>query len=149
MGCSCHERPDHDTGEQDKQRSRQSIAPSHVAFARKRPRSGDSPQHCRQDQKLRQKEGNHNDSQQGTKPKADLERIWQSHFRHMKVGLEMTVIGMAAEDDKVAAEIRSHAELTNGRVYENQNLMLRTIRRGRITETTEYADILLIADMFG
>jgi ketosteroid isomerase-like protein len=67
----------------------------------------------------------------------------------MKDGLDMTVIGMVAEGDKVAAEIRSHADLTDGRVYENQYHMLFTVRQGKIAEVKEYADILLIANLFG
>jgi hypothetical protein len=34
-----------------------------------------------------------------------MERIWGNLFGHMKAGLEMIVIGMVAEGDKVAAEI--------------------------------------------
>jgi ketosteroid isomerase-like protein len=78
-----------------------------------------------------------------------MERIWRGLFRHMKDGLEMTVIGMVAEGDKVAAEIRSHADLTDGRVYENQYHMLFIVRQGKIVEVKEYADTLLIASMFG
>jgi ketosteroid isomerase-like protein len=85
----------------------------------------------------------------GTKSKADMERIWRGLFSHMEDGLEMTVIGMVAEDDKVAVEIRSHADLTDGRVYENQYHMLFTLRQGKIVGVKEYADTLLIADMFG
>lgn len=85
----------------------------------------------------------------GTKSKADMERIWGNLFGHMKNGLEMNIIGMIAEGDKVAAEIRSHADLTDGRVYENQYHMLFTHRRGKIAEVREYADTLLIATMFG
>ncbi len=85
----------------------------------------------------------------GTKSRADMERIWRGLFSHMEDGLEMTVIGMVAEDDKVAVEIRSHADLTDGRVYENQYHMLFTLRQGKIVGVKEYADTLLIADMFG
>ncbi len=85
----------------------------------------------------------------GHKSRADMERIWGSLFGRMKDGLEMTVIGMVAEGDKVAAEIRSHADLTDGRVYENQYHMLFTVRQGKIVEVKEYADTLLIATMFG
>jgi ketosteroid isomerase-like protein len=85
----------------------------------------------------------------GTKSKADMERIWGGLFRHMKDGLQMTVIGMVAEGDKVAAEIRSHADLTDGRSYENQYHMLFTLRQGKIVEVKEYADTLLIANVFG
>ena len=76
-------------------------------------------------------------SSAGTKSKADMERIWRSLFSRMKNGLEMTVIGMVAEGDKVAAEIRSRADLTDGRVYENQYHMLFTIRNGKIVEVRE------------
>ncbi|HEV2560296.1 MAG TPA: nuclear transport factor 2 family protein [Microvirga sp.] len=70
-------------------------------------------------------------------------------FGHMKDGLEMTVIGRVAEGDKVAAEIRSHADLADGRVYENQYHMLFTIRHGKNVEVKEYPDTLLIAKIFG
>lgn len=85
----------------------------------------------------------------GTKSKADMEGIWGDLFSHMKDGLQMTVIGMVADGDKVAAEIRSHADLTDGRVYQNQYHMLFTFRQGKIVEVKEYADTLLIATMFG
>ena len=85
----------------------------------------------------------------GTKSKADMERIWGGLFGHMKDGLEVTVIGMVAEGDKVAAEVRSHADLTDGRIYENQYHLLFTLRDGKIVEVKEYADTLLIAHMFG
>lgn len=85
----------------------------------------------------------------GTKSRADMERIWGNLFRQMQGGLEMTVIGMVAEEDKVAVEVRSHADLSDGRVYENQYHMLFTVRHGEIAEVREYADTLLIAKMFG
>jgi ketosteroid isomerase-like protein len=85
----------------------------------------------------------------GAKSKADMERIWGNLFRQMQDGLEMTVIGMIAEGDKVAAEVRSHADLSDGRVYENQYHMLFTVRQGEIVDVKEYADTLLIAKMFG
>jgi ketosteroid isomerase-like protein len=85
----------------------------------------------------------------GTKSKADMERIWGNMFRQMKNGPAMNVIGMVAEGDKVAAEVRSHADLSDGRVYENQYHMLFTVRDGEIVEVKEYADTLLIANMFG
>jgi ketosteroid isomerase-like protein len=85
----------------------------------------------------------------GTKSKSDMERIWGNLFSQMRNGLEMTVIGMVAEGDKVAAEVRSYADLSDGRVYENQYHMLFTIREGEIVEVKEYADTLLITKMFG
>ena len=85
----------------------------------------------------------------GTKSKADMERIWGDLFGHMKDGLEMSVMGMVAEGDKVAVELHSHAELMDGRVYENQYHMLFALRQGKIVEVREYVDTLLIAKLFG
>ena len=85
----------------------------------------------------------------GTKSKAEMKRIWGNLFGSMKNGLEMTIIGMVAEGNKVAAEVRSHADLTDGRVYENQYHMLFTLRQGKIVGVKEYADTLLIARTFG
>ena len=47
----------------------------------------------------------------GTKSKADMKRIWGNLFSQVRDGLDMSIIGMVAEGDKVAAEIRSHADL--------------------------------------
>jgi hypothetical protein len=85
----------------------------------------------------------------GTKSKADMERIWSNLFAQMERGLEMSIVGMVAEGDKVAAEIRSHADLKDGRVYKNQYHMLFTFRQGKIVAVREYADTLLIATLFG
>lgn len=85
----------------------------------------------------------------GSKSRADMNRIWANLFRHMTGGLEMEVIGMVAEGDKVAAEVRSRGDLTDGRVYENQYHMLFTLREGKIVEVKEYADTLLITNMLG
>ncbi len=84
----------------------------------------------------------------GTKSKLDMERIWTKLFGQMRNGLEMSVMGMVAEGDRVAAEIRSHADLADGRIYENQYHMLFVLRQGKIVEVKEYADTLLIAEMF-
>jgi ketosteroid isomerase-like protein len=85
----------------------------------------------------------------GTRSKSEMKRVWGNLFGNMKNGLEMTVIGMVAEGNKVAAEVRSYADLTDGRTYENQYHMLFTLRQGKIVEVKEYADTLLIAHMFG
>jgi ketosteroid isomerase-like protein len=85
----------------------------------------------------------------GTRSKSEMKRVWGNLFGNMKNGLQMTVIGMIAEGNKVAAEVRSYADLTDGRTYENQYHMLFTLRQGKIVEVKEYADTLLIAHMFG
>jgi ketosteroid isomerase-like protein len=85
----------------------------------------------------------------GTKSKIAMDQLWRGLFSHMKNGLEMSVLGMVAEGDQVATEIRSYADLTSGKTYANQYHMLFTVRGGKIVAVKEYADTLLIKTMFG
>ncbi len=47
---------------------------------------------------------------------------------------------LTAEEDRVAVEMQSHAELTNGKVYRNTYHYLFTIRDGLISRCKEYLD---------
>ncbi len=58
----------------------------------------------------------------------------------MPNGLKMTVKGLVAEGDKVAAEVESYGELSNGRIYNQEYHFLITIRDGRIAAAKEYLD---------
>ncbi len=64
-------------------------------------------------------------------------------------GIDFTLHSMTAEDDRVAAEVSSHAELTTGKVYANQYHMLFRLRDGRIVEVKEYNDTLHAREVFG
>lgn len=64
-------------------------------------------------------------------------------------GIAFTVHGMAAEADRVAAEVESHATLVDGRVYNNHYHMLFEFRDGRIAVVKEYADTAHGRDVFG
>ena len=64
-------------------------------------------------------------------------------------GIDFTLHSMTAEDDRVAAEVSCHAELTNGKVYANQYHMLFRFRGGEIVEVKEYNDTLHAREIFG
>jgi hypothetical protein len=64
-------------------------------------------------------------------------------------GIDFTVHALTAEDDRVAAEVSSHAELTTGAVYANQYHMLFVFRDGLIVEVKEYNDTLHAREVFG
>lgn len=55
-------------------------------------------------------------------------------------GLRLTIVGMTAEDDRVAVEMKSHGELQNGRVYANEYHMRLRLRGGKIVDIREYLD---------
>ena len=74
----------------------------------------------------------------GVKTKAEMARIWPDLDGKLDGELEMSVTGMIADGDLVAAEVRSHAVTKAGKVYENEYHFLITVRDGRIAAVKEY-----------
>jgi ketosteroid isomerase-like protein len=64
-------------------------------------------------------------------------------------GIDFTLHSMTAEDDRVAAEVSCHADLTTGTTYANQYHMLFRLRGGEIVEVKEYNDTLHARAIFG
>jgi uncharacterized protein len=58
----------------------------------------------------------------------------------LKSGLTMTVKSSIAEGDKVALEVQSYGELTNGRIYSQEYHFLMEFRDGKIGAVREYLD---------
>jgi ketosteroid isomerase-like protein len=54
--------------------------------------------------------------------------------------MPMTVLGMVAEGNRVAVEVRGHGKLRDGRRYENEYHFLITVRDGKIAAVREYLD---------
>src|SRR6185503_5015118 len=76
----------------------------------------------------------------GIYDKARLARLFQRMLSRLAGGLQMTVKGMVAEGDKVAVEVASRGQLTNGRLYEQEYHFLLEFRDGRICAVREYLD---------
>jgi ketosteroid isomerase-like protein len=67
----------------------------------------------------------------------------------MKAPLEIWIVGMTAENDKVAVESESMGEMNNGKVYNNAYHFLFTIRDNRICRVREYSCSYTANDCFG
>jgi ketosteroid isomerase-like protein len=76
----------------------------------------------------------------GLYDKRRIGRLFQAMLDRLEGGLKMTVDSAIAEGDKVALEVRSHGQLTNGKVYEQAYHFLMTMRDGRISAVKEYLD---------
>lgn len=85
----------------------------------------------------------------GTYAKAEMEGVWEQLYARLEGGLRMDVLGMIAEGDRVAAEIRSHAVTKGGAVYANDYHMLFTLRDGKVASVVEYTDLMHAAEIFG
>ena len=76
----------------------------------------------------------------GEHTKDQARRLLSGMGRQLKDGLRMTVHGMIAEGDRVAAEVTSRGELRGGKVYANEYHFALTLRDGKITRVREYMD---------
>ncbi len=76
----------------------------------------------------------------GEHTKEQIAQLLRGMGRQLANGLRMTVHGLVAEGEKVAAEVSSYGELRNGKIYRNQYHFVLTVRGGRITAVREYLD---------
>jgi len=76
----------------------------------------------------------------GLYTKARLSRLFPTMLSQLKNGLKMSVKSSIAEGNKVALEVESYGELTNGRLYNQEYHFLMEFRDGKISVIREYLD---------
>ncbi|MBL8114642.1 MAG: nuclear transport factor 2 family protein [Acidobacteria bacterium] len=76
----------------------------------------------------------------GLYQKDRITKLFHSMVKRLKTGLKMTPKGMVAEGDRVAVEVVSEGDLTNGRLYRQEYHMLLEFRDGKISAVREYLD---------
>ncbi|MBX3486262.1 nuclear transport factor 2 family protein [Phenylobacterium sp.] len=76
----------------------------------------------------------------GTMTKTQYIDMLRTNGGALEGGMTMTVVGMVAEGDCVAAELRSHAVTKTGKVYSNDYHILFELRDGKIVKVREYLD---------
>jgi ketosteroid isomerase-like protein len=81
-------------------------------------------------------------SSAGWYDKTKIRRLFEFMTSRLRDGLRMEVLSVLADGDKVALEVESRGELDSGRVYNNEYVVLMTIRDGKISEVREYNDTL-------
>lgn len=63
-------------------------------------------------------------------------------------GMKLTPTGWTAQGDRVALEMESYGELSNGKVYNNHYHFLVTLSRNKITALHEYMDTHHVKQVF-
>ena len=76
----------------------------------------------------------------GLYQKDRITKLFYAMIKRLKNGLKMTPTGMVAEGDRVAVEVVSEGDLTNGREYRQEYHMLLEFRDGKICAVREYLD---------
>ena len=77
----------------------------------------------------------------GTNSKAQLGELLRAVVPLYRGGaLKITPSAMTAEEDRVAVEAESYAELTSGKVYNNRYHFLIELADGKVRRVKEYSD---------
>ncbi|HEY3656363.1 MAG TPA: nuclear transport factor 2 family protein [Steroidobacteraceae bacterium] len=67
----------------------------------------------------------------------------------MKKPIGMNLRGMIAEDDRVAVQADSYAEMNNGKLYDNAYHFVFTFENDKIRSVLEYCCTYTVFDVFG
>ena len=78
---------------------------------------------------------------------AEVAVIMEGILSAFPQGIQFTIKGMTAEDDRVAIEAESRGLHASGVMYENQYHFLMVIRDGRVREFKEYLDTQLAREV--
>jgi ketosteroid isomerase-like protein len=78
----------------------------------------------------------------GAYDKNRLRRLFERILKNVPDGVRMTFKSVIAQGDMVALEMEGLGKLSNGRVYNNEYVILFVIRDGLIREVREYNDTL-------
>lgn len=84
----------------------------------------------------------------GIKTKAEMTELLGQLVPPMKNGLQMTLHGITAEGDRVAAEVKSYGENPDGSVYNNEYHFLFVVRDRKLCQIKEYLDTMHTHDVF-
>ncbi len=83
----------------------------------------------------------------GTKTKAQYLRVVALIQSGFPGGLRLTLKGMIADGDKVAAEVESLGVHVNGKTYQNKYHFIFVVKDGKFSEVKEYMDTLHLKDL--
>lgn len=84
----------------------------------------------------------------GTKSKTEFGDLLKEIHSTLQGGMRFDVVGLTAEGDQVAAELRAQAVTKSGKIYENNYHMLYRLRDGHLCAVREYTDLMTIRDIF-
>jgi ketosteroid isomerase-like protein len=85
----------------------------------------------------------------GVMSKAQFATMMVYMEKIIRGSIQLTLKRITAEDDRVAAEAESDADVVNGKHYHNTYHILVVIRGGKIREVKEYHDTKYASEVFG
>ena len=83
----------------------------------------------------------------GKASKAEIRAAVSGTYAVFPKGLKFTVLGMIAENEKVAVEAESEGEHLSGQTYTNEYHFLFEFKNGELIKLKEYMDTELVTDV--
>jgi len=83
----------------------------------------------------------------GLKNRSQAERLLRGFQKAVPGGMHMTVLGITAENERVAVETEGEAQWRNGKQYHNRYHFLFEVRNSLIVTVREYLDTLHLHDV--
>ena len=84
----------------------------------------------------------------GTMDKNGIGELIKTVKTMMPKGLALKTLSLTAEDNRVANEVESYGELTNGKIYNNLYHFFIEISNGKIVKIKEYMDTIHVKEIF-
>jgi ketosteroid isomerase-like protein len=78
-----------------------------------------------------------------------INNLLMTIFARLDGGVEVTIINMAAENEKVFLHFTGKARTVDGDPYNNEYVQLFSFRDGNISDVVEFMDTALIAKVLG
>jgi uncharacterized protein len=85
----------------------------------------------------------------GEQDKATFAKNWAAAQDQFKTPMHIWPVAYTAEGDRVACEMASRADLSNGNTYANKYHILFVLRDGKVFRAREYLDTHHVNDAFG
>jgi ketosteroid isomerase-like protein len=94
--------------------------------------------------------GDHALGQRTYQGKEDItNNLLMTIFARLDGGVEVTIISIAAEDEKVFLHFTGKAQTVDGDPYNNEYVQLFSFRDGKISAVVEFMDTALLAKVLG
>jgi len=84
----------------------------------------------------------------GWRTPEDMNRIYAIIKERFPDGLKITLRSIIAEGNKVVVHLNNHATRVDGRIYDNEIVVIMQIENGLIVEEREFLDTIHANDLF-
>ncbi|MEH6679800.1 MAG: nuclear transport factor 2 family protein [Sediminicola sp.] len=84
----------------------------------------------------------------GYRTAEDQSKLWGTVAERLPDGMKMTLRSITADDERAALNVYIRGRRKDGRIYENNVMLLLTFKDGLISGLYEYLDTIMVNELF-